>query len=148
MSVPAPNLYPDFNIIRLSHVCLNVKDLVASCKFYTEILGLQVTDKSDTHIYLRAMEERGHHCIILQKSDQPGTVEVMGFKTFDEDDLDRAEAYFKVAGDAIQLHGGIGFTWEYPLHLFFKRARANRAMFGVLSEDYKLLADSIFGDKL
>jgi len=59
-----------------------------------------------------------------------------------------AEAYFKVAGDAIQLHGGIGFTWEYPLHLFFKRARANRAMFGVLSEDYKLLADSIFGDKL
>ena len=98
MSVPAPNLYPDFNIIRLSHVCLNVKDLVASCKFYTEILGLQVTDKSDTHIYLRAMEERGHHCIILQKSDQPGTVEVMGFKTFDEDDLDRAEAYFKVKG--------------------------------------------------
>ena len=58
MSVPAPNLYPDFNIIRLSHVCLNVKDLVESCKFYTE-LGLQVTDKSDTHIYLRAMEERG-----------------------------------------------------------------------------------------
>ncbi|MDG2361070.1 MAG: acyl-CoA dehydrogenase family protein [Hellea sp.] len=58
------------------------------------------------------------------------------------------EAYFKVAGDAIQLHGGIGFTWEYPLHLFFKRARANRTMFGVLSEDYKLLADNIFGDKL
>jgi len=57
------------------------------------------------------------------------------------------EAYFKVAGDAIQLHGGIGFTWEYPLHLFFKRARANRTMFGVLSEDYKLLADSILGDK-
>jgi alkylation response protein AidB-like acyl-CoA dehydrogenase len=57
------------------------------------------------------------------------------------------EAYFKVAGDAIQLHGGIGFTWEYPLHLFFKRARANRTMFGVPSEDYKLLADSILGDK-
>ena len=94
MPVPAPNLYPDFNTIRLSHVCLNVKDLAASKTFYTDIVGLQVTDENDSHIYLRAMEERGHHCIILQKSDQPGTVEVMGFKTFDEADLDKAEAYF------------------------------------------------------
>ena len=36
--------------------------------------------------------------MILQKSDQPGTVEVMGFKTFDEDDLDRAEEYFDSKG--------------------------------------------------
>ena len=89
MPIPAPNLYPDFNTIRLSHACLNVKDLAASKTFYTEILGLQVTDESDTHVYLRAMEERGHHSVILQISDQPGTVEVMGFKAFDEDDLDR-----------------------------------------------------------
>ena len=54
MPVPAPNLYPDFNTIRLSHVCLNVADLAASKKFYTEILGLQVSDESDSHIYLRA----------------------------------------------------------------------------------------------
>ena len=84
MPIPAANLYPDFNTIRLSHVCLNVKDLAASKTFYTDILGLQLTDETDTHVYLRAMEERGHHCIILQKSDQPGTVEVMGFKTFDD----------------------------------------------------------------
>ena len=63
MPVPAPNLYPDFNTIRLSHACLNVRDLSVSKKFYTEIFGLQVTDESDTHIYLRAMEERGHHCV-------------------------------------------------------------------------------------
>ncbi|GLQ25507.1 3,4-dihydroxyphenylacetate 2,3-dioxygenase [Sulfitobacter pacificus] len=98
MPVPDPNLYPDFNVIRLSHTCLNVADLTASRKFYTEILGLQVTDETDTHIYLRAMEERGHHCIILQKSDRPGTVEVMGFKTYDEGDLDRAEAFFRSKG--------------------------------------------------
>ena len=57
-----------------------------------------------------------------------------------------ADAFFKVAGDAIQLHGGIGFTWEYPLHFFFKRARANRAMFGNSARDYARLADEIFGD--
>ncbi len=98
MPVPAPNLYPDFNVIRLSHTCLNVADLAASKAFYTSILGLQVTDEDEARVYLRAMEERGHHCVILQQSDQPGTVEVMGFKTYDEDDLDRAEAYFKAKG--------------------------------------------------
>lgn len=95
MPLPAPNLYPDFNIIRLSHAIFNVADLDRSRKFYTDILGMQITDEDENRLYLRAMEERGHHCLILQKSDQPGTVEVLGFKTFDEEDLDRAEAYFK-----------------------------------------------------
>ena len=37
MPVPAPNLYPDFNTVRLSHTCFNVSDLAASKKFYTNI---------------------------------------------------------------------------------------------------------------
>ena len=98
MPIPAPNLYPDFNIIRLSHVCLNVKDLRASRRFYADTLGLQISDETSTHIYLRAMEERGHHCLILKKSDAPGTVETIAFKTFDEEDLIRAETYFKAKG--------------------------------------------------
>lgn len=57
-----------------------------------------------------------------------------------------SDAFFDVAGHAIQLHGGIGFTWEYPLHYFFKRARANRAVFGASSRDYARLADVIFGE--
>ncbi|NNC36078.1 MAG: acyl-CoA/acyl-ACP dehydrogenase [Hyphomonadaceae bacterium] len=56
------------------------------------------------------------------------------------------EMFFKVAGDAIQLHGGIGFTWEYPLHFFFKRARANRTMFGTPTRDYERLAVGLLGD--
>jgi catechol 2,3-dioxygenase len=95
MPVPSPNLYPSFNTVRLSHACLNVADLDRSKVFYTEVLGLHVSDETEGHVYLRAMEERGHHSVILQKSDDPGTVEVMGFKTFDEEDLDRAEAEFR-----------------------------------------------------
>lgn len=57
-----------------------------------------------------------------------------------------SDAYFEVAGHAIQLHGGIGFTWEYPLHYFFKRARANRAVFGSSARDYGRLADSLLGE--
>ena len=102
MPVPAPNLYPDFNTIRLSHLCLNVADLQKSKIFYTEILGMQVTDETPTHLYLRAMEERGHHSVILQQSDKPGTVDVLGFKTFDGPDVDRAYAYFKAKGRPVE----------------------------------------------
>ena len=34
-----------------------------------------------------------------------------------------SDAYFRGAADAIQIHGGVGFTWEYDVHLYFKRAR-------------------------
>jgi len=40
------------------------------------------------------------------------------------------DAYVKCAADNIQVHGGIGFTWEHPAHLYFKRAKANQLMFG------------------
>lgn len=41
-----------------------------------------------------------------------------------------ADTYMMCAGNMIQLHGGIGFTWEHDAHLFFKRARAIQSMFG------------------
>ena len=40
------------------------------------------------------------------------------------------DAARKVCGEAIQVHGGIGFTWEYDLHLYFKRAKALESMYG------------------
>ena len=56
MPVPAPNLYPEFNILRLSHVELRVTDLARARAFYVDTLGLQVTDEDSQKIYLRAME--------------------------------------------------------------------------------------------
>jgi alkylation response protein AidB-like acyl-CoA dehydrogenase len=35
----------------------------------------------------------------------------------------------RVAGEALQIHGGIGFTWEHDLHLYLRRAKADQAMF-------------------
>ena len=40
------------------------------------------------------------------------------------------DATCRVCGDAIQVHGGIGFTWEYDLHLYFKRAKALEPLYG------------------
>ncbi len=93
MPVPAPNLYPPFNIVRLSHVEYRVTDLTASRAFYVDTLGLQVTKEDDRHIYLRAMEEHGHHCIALVQADQ-ADVGVLGFKLYDEPDLDKAAEFF------------------------------------------------------
>ena len=41
-----------------------------------------------------------------------------------------SDAYRRVAGGGIQLHGGIGFTWEHDLQLYFKRAKASEVAFG------------------
>jgi alkylation response protein AidB-like acyl-CoA dehydrogenase len=40
------------------------------------------------------------------------------------------EAYTRVAGNGIHVHGGIGFTWEHDMHLYFKRAKANEVLLG------------------
>ena len=43
--------------------------------------------------------------------------------------------------DCVQLHGGIGVTWEHDIHLYLRRATVNRAMFGTPSEHRRRLAD-------
>ncbi len=41
-----------------------------------------------------------------------------------------SDAFRRVAGNGIQLHGGIGFTWEHDMHLYFKRAKSSEFTFG------------------
>jgi hypothetical protein len=48
-----------------------------------------------------------------------------------------SDAAHKVTGEAIQLHGGIGFTWEHDCHLYFKRADVNRVILGDAAYHYE-----------
>ena len=41
-----------------------------------------------------------------------------------------SDAYFASAGEAMQMHGGVGFTWEYDVHLYFKRAKSSEHYLG------------------
>ncbi|MBI1846436.1 MAG: acyl-CoA/acyl-ACP dehydrogenase [Candidatus Rokubacteria bacterium] len=50
------------------------------------------------------------------------------------------DAARRVCGEAIQVHGGIGFTWEYDLHLYFKRAKALEVMYGDADWHRELIA--------
>lgn len=44
-----------------------------------------------------------------------------------------SDAYAAITGEATQLHGGIAFTWEYDMHLFVRRSKANEVLFGAPS---------------
>ncbi len=54
-----------------------------------------------------------------------------------------SEAYFHAAAENIQIHGGIGFTWEHPAHLYFKRAKSSELLLGDPSYHRELLAQRI-----
>lgn len=41
-----------------------------------------------------------------------------------------SDSYYYNAGSGLQMHGGVGFTWEYDVHLYFKRAKSSETLFG------------------
>ncbi len=125
MPVPAPVLYPPFNIVRLSHVEYHVTNLAESGAFYVDMLGLQVTHEAEGAIYLRAMEERGHHCITLCQADTAG-VGVLGFKLYDEPDLDKAAEWF----------AGHGLPVDWVERPFMGRTLRTRDPWGIPLEFY------------
>jgi alkylation response protein AidB-like acyl-CoA dehydrogenase len=55
-------------------------------------------------------------------------------------------AYFRTAADTIQLHGGIGFTWEHAAHLHFKRAKALELALGTPVQHRARIAAELFGE--
>ena len=130
MPVPKPNLYPPFNIVRLSHVEYRVTDLAKSKAFYVDTLGLQITYEDENRIYLRAMEERGHHCIILEQAAE-ANVGVLGFKLYDAPDLDKAAAFFAARDLPVEWvdrpHMGRTLRtrdpWGIPLEFYVKMDR-------------------------
>lgn len=53
------------------------------------------------------------------------------------------EAFFLAAADTIQIHGGIGFTWEHHAHLYLKRAKSSQLLFGDAVAQRSRLAESL-----
>ena len=54
-----------------------------------------------------------------------------------------SDAYFHATAENIQIHGGIGFTWEHPAHLYFKRAKSSEILLGDATYHRELLAQRI-----
>ena len=57
-----------------------------------------------------------------------------------------SDAFRMVSGEGIQIHGGIGFTWEHDMHLYFKRAKASEVTFGDATWNRELVAQVVLDE--
>lgn len=78
-------------------------------------------------------------CTVDEGSDE-ANIAIHAAKSF------AADSFFRCAGDMIQLHGGIGFTWEHDAHLFFKRARSLQTILGSGNWHREKIATMILGE--
>ena len=69
MELPKTNFFPPFNITRASHLVLTARDLATSRDFYTEVIGLIVTDETPDTLWLRGIEERCHHSLTIKRTN-------------------------------------------------------------------------------
>jgi catechol 2,3-dioxygenase len=92
------NLSPPFNVTRASHAVLTVRDLDVAEAFYCDVLGLIKSDRSAGALYLRGIEERSHHSLVLRKSAAAPVCERVGLRMLTNDDLKRAYDYFSRMG--------------------------------------------------
>ncbi len=49
----------------------------------------------------------------------------------------------RAAEEAVQLHGGIGMTWEHPVHLYLKRAKADSIAYGTAGHHRTSVAELV-----
>jgi catechol 2,3-dioxygenase len=93
MPVRRPLSAPPFNVVRASHVEMGVRDLDRTRAFYVDCLGLIETAREPDALYLRGVEERNHHSIVLRRTPEP-EIRALGFKVASDADLDLAAAWF------------------------------------------------------
>jgi len=95
----------EFDIVRTSHVEYLVSDLEKSRKFYVETLGMIETENTKNRIYLRGVEDRFHHCLILTRASKPAVAHI-SFRVRSDLDLDDIAKLF----EKIELP----YTWIEP----------------------------------
>jgi catechol 2,3-dioxygenase len=131
MPIRPPEFAPPFNIVRASHVELGVRDLARAKAFYVDCLGLLATDETADALYLRGVEERNHHSIVLRQAHEPDAA-ALGFKVASEEDIDRAAAWFRAQNLPVSFpdlpHQGrtlrTADTFGMPLDFYFKMDQA------------------------
>ncbi|TFB73304.1 3,4-dihydroxyphenylacetate 2,3-dioxygenase [Cryobacterium glaciale] len=124
--IPTPTATPP-DILRCAYMDIVVTDLAKSREFYVDILGLVVTEESDTEIYLRSFEEFIHHNLVLRQGPI-AAVAAMAFRVRSPEDVDLAEAYYQELGcrterrtegfvtgigDSVRVEDPLGFPYEF-----------------------------------
>jgi catechol 2,3-dioxygenase len=84
-----PNAASGVNVIRAAHGEYRVMDLERSRSFYVDLLGFVETERTANALYLRGLEERTHHSLVLRLAPSAGAGH-LGFRVESEADLERA----------------------------------------------------------
>ncbi|MFZ2502229.1 MAG: catechol 2,3-dioxygenase [Nocardioides sp.] len=77
-------------VLRLAHVNVTVTDLDLSTAYYTEVMGMEVTGRTEDSVYLKCWDEEDHHSLRLRYAPRVG-MDMMSFKVHRDDDLDDLE---------------------------------------------------------
>ncbi|TFB60281.1 3,4-dihydroxyphenylacetate 2,3-dioxygenase [Cryobacterium sp. TMT2-17-1] len=124
--IPTPTATPP-DILRCAYMDIVVTDLARSRAFYVDVLGLVVTEESDTEIYLRSFEEFIHHNLVLRQGPV-AAVAAMAFRVRAPEDVGLAEAWYqelgcrterringfvKGVGDSVRVEDPLGFPYEF-----------------------------------
>jgi catechol 2,3-dioxygenase len=123
---------PAFDILRTAHVEYWVTDLERARDFYVRTVGFVETQAEPGHLYLRGLEDRKHHCLILRQATQPGIGHV-AFQVRREQDLDALEALYRSRGCYVErlpagAEPGLGAalrvqdSWGFPLEFYAEMA--------------------------
>ena len=103
MTLPTTRYGLPFNITRASHLELRVADLDRSLRFYTEVIGLVVTQREDGVVWLRGMEESCHHSLLLRAELGEPACPYIGFRVFSDEELERLAEHLE--------HSGLAPAW-------------------------------------
>jgi catechol 2,3-dioxygenase len=118
---------PAFDIVRASHIEFNVTDLERSREFYVKTLGLIETETTPKQLYLRGVEDRFHHCLVLTEAEKPSVVH-LSFRVRSENDLDSLASFLdkrklrfnwikpsseEGLGRALRMQDPLGFPVEF-----------------------------------
>jgi 3,4-dihydroxyphenylacetate 2,3-dioxygenase len=118
---------PPFDIVRCAYAELHVRDLAASERFYVDLLGLVVSERTANALYLRGWEERQHHSLVLQQAAVPACGR-LSFRVRRDRDLDLLADEFErrgcvvreVVGDRLGMARAVR-VWDpfgFPLEFF------------------------------
>ncbi len=84
-------------ILRLSHVDITVPDLELAAAYYTQVMGLDISDRTDDRIFFKCWDERDHHCLAVRQDTRVG-LDRFAFKVDQPDDLAKFEKRIEATG--------------------------------------------------
>jgi catechol 2,3-dioxygenase len=130
--VAARSEQTEYDIVRAAVAELAVLDLAESMRFYVDVLGLIVSERTDDTVYLRGWEERSHHSLALHQATVAGVAR-LGFRVRTERDLELLERDLAERGCVTRMverrHAGMGRVlhvrdpFGFPLSFFHEMSQ-------------------------